>query len=192
MKDVKKAILMTCKRLIDENGVDSISVRKLVEASGCSLRSLYNKFDNLQAVYHAVMDEITIDIRDFIQAALPEIPLNNDQLFNAYSAFIQYLLEHPNHFHFLYLYKHDRIEGQEPLFASNDFQDQLRQSFTYLVDEYGLSYEEVALLNQRILYGIFGLLTLYFTGNFNLTREMVIPAFKDFYDRQMSCAKSNP
>lgn len=187
MKDIKESILLNCKALIDEKGVHEISVRKLVKASGCSLRSLYNNFENLDAVYHEVMDEFTLDIRDFILARFPGIPTNDDELYITYSSFVSYFLEYPNRFYFMYLYKHNRPSEQEPLFASQDFQALIIDSHQYLLDEHRVSSEEVSMLSQRILYGLFGLLTLYFTENFSLTKDMVLPAFKDFYYRQMNC-----
>jgi len=186
MKDIKESILLNCKALIDENGVHEVSVRKLVKASGCSLRSLYNNFENLDAVYHEVMDEFTLDIRDFILARFPGIPTSDDELYITYSSFVSYFLEYPNRFYFMYLYKHNRPSEQEPLFASQDFQLLIKDSHEYLLDEHGVSSEEIYMLHQRIIYGLFGLLTLYFTENFSLTKDMVLPAFKDFYYKQIN------
>ena len=52
--DLRRALLRTAARLIDEEGVDSISMRKLAERAGVSRTAAYHHFANKQELLCAI------------------------------------------------------------------------------------------------------------------------------------------
>lgn len=186
MKGIEEAILNAGKEMIDREGVHSISARKLVAASGCSLRSLYNKFESMGSVFTMLIDIFTQEIADSVTAGFNQSVENDNDLYNVHSLFISHFLRHPNRFYFIYMYKHDEISDQKNLFETEEFQEQMRQSFSFLYRNRGLDQNQVEQLRSNIMYGMFGLLTLYFTGKFGLSEEHVQSEFKKFFFAQLS------
>ena len=45
--DIQKRLLNIGRQLVQEKGTDALTVRKLSEASGCSVGAIYNQFNNM-------------------------------------------------------------------------------------------------------------------------------------------------
>jgi AcrR family transcriptional regulator len=185
MRNIEESILDTCRTMIDEGGVESISVRKLVDACGCSLRSLYNKFENLGAVYRALINRFTAELADHVLSKDERHITGDDALHAVHAKFLSYFLDFPNRFSFIYLHKHD-LRSEPMLFESTEFQARMSRSFEYLARDGNAPAEEVDRLRKGILYGMFGLLTFHATGNFGMPREAVLSEFRAFFHAQLA------
>ncbi len=178
--------------MIDRDGIHAISVRKLAEASGCSLRSLYNKFENIGGVYRKLIDIFTDDVATFVVGRMDKPVESDDELHAVHESFVLYFLRHPNRFYFMYLFKHEGLGTEPSLFETPEFQEKIQQSFEYLSNDEGLEGHDVGRLRRDIMYGAFGLLVLYSTGNFGMSSDHVLAEFRRFFVAQMSafrCSK---
>jgi AcrR family transcriptional regulator len=186
VRNIEEAILRTCREMIDRDGIHAISVRKLAEASGCSLRSLYNKFENIGAVYRRLVDIFTDDVATFVTGRIDKPVETDDELYAVHESFLLYFLSHPNRFYFMYLFKHEGLDTEPRLFDTGEFQKKIQQSFEYLSDDETPDRRDVGRLQRDIVYGIFGLLVLHFTGNFGMPSDHVLDEFRRFFVAQMS------
>ena len=59
--EVRKLLLETGRRLVNEYGAEFLTARKLSEASGCSVGTIYNQFGNMD---NFVMEQNIITINE--------------------------------------------------------------------------------------------------------------------------------
>lgn len=184
MKDIEDSILRTCARMIDSDGVESVSVRKLVDAAGCSLRSLYNKFENLGSVYRVLIDSFTSEIGAFVASQSAPRVESDEDLYSTYKAFVSYFLEHPNRFSFLYLYNHGSSRNESLLYQSSDFQNRIMMSYAYLLEELQIDEATVDRIHRNIVFGAIGILTLHFMSNYE-SDDILVSSFRSFFFDQL-------
>ena len=55
--DLRRAILDQTRHLLIADGYNSLSMRKIARAVGCSATSIYLHFENKDALFHALIDE---------------------------------------------------------------------------------------------------------------------------------------
>lgn len=58
MQGVRKKILDTAKKLFSEQGYKKTTIRQIVQESGITSGSIYNLFDNKDAVFSAIIDDL--------------------------------------------------------------------------------------------------------------------------------------
>jgi len=183
VRNIESAVLRTCEEMIDRDGIHAISVRKLVEGSGCSLRSLYNKFENIGNVYRRLVDIFTDDVATFVLGRMDKPVESDDGLHAVHESFVLYFLRHPNRFYFMYLFKHEGFNTDPRLFETTEFQEKIQQSFVYLSND---GSHDVGRLRRDLMYGAFGLLVLHSTGNYGMSSDFVLSEFRRFFVARMS------
>ncbi len=78
MTDTKERLLQTAAELFAKHGIDGVSTRDLVRASGVNLCSINYYFGTKQNLYDAVLDEMIEKISVFANAK--QFPLENKKL----------------------------------------------------------------------------------------------------------------
>ncbi|MBN2878366.1 MAG: TetR/AcrR family transcriptional regulator [Clostridia bacterium] len=167
----KKAFAETAKSIIEEEGAANVSVRKVADKSGYSLRSIYNYFTNLDELLWMTRELMTDDLADYFTAMDHE--LNSIEDFKSMMrAFMDYFIDRPNVFFFFYCYPLDKSVKKSTNSILNE--PHVREKFgkTYLfLMSLGHSAEDAANISTSIIFALYGLLTLYMTGNDGISKD---------------------
>ena len=75
MVGVRANILNTAKRLFWEQGYKKTTIRQIVQESGITSGSIYNLFDNKDAVFSAITNELCQVIVDEVEKRFSDKPL---------------------------------------------------------------------------------------------------------------------
>ncbi|MDH3685993.1 MAG: TetR/AcrR family transcriptional regulator [Myxococcales bacterium] len=99
-EDARRSILDAAAELLDEGGLDGVSMRRLGERSGFTTPTLYHYFRDKPALLDALLEERLDELLD----ELRKIPRSEDTVawFSALSgAFARFGLRHPSHYQLL-------------------------------------------------------------------------------------------
>lgn len=101
MQDKRAKILDTAFRLISEMGFHGMSMGKLSKVSGVAIGTIYHHFSGkeemLNLLYLELKSQITQAILDRVDEELPV----KEQLWNMWSAIVEYYLENKEAFYFM-------------------------------------------------------------------------------------------
>lgn len=109
-KDELQNFLINIGRsMVQENGTDALTVRKLAEASKCSVGAIYNQFSNMDN-YIVIQNCITLDE---LHSALSKVKRSNNvfiDMNNYLQTFVDYVLDNKNLWYMLYTFhlKHNK------------------------------------------------------------------------------------
>lgn len=78
MKETKEKLLQTAMELFAKHGIDGVSTRDLVKASGVNLCSINYYFGTKQKLYEAILDDVVEKIISLVTAK--QIPLQSQGL----------------------------------------------------------------------------------------------------------------
>ena len=95
--------------MVQENGTEALTVRKLAEASHCSVGAIYNQFSNMEN-YAIVQNCITLDE---LYSVLKQVQRTHNvfvDMNNYVQAFVDYVLDNKNLWYMLYVFhlKHSK------------------------------------------------------------------------------------
>ncbi len=96
-------LISTGRQLVQENGVEFLTARKLSDASGCSIGAIYNQFSNMDN-FILVQNMLTLDeLNDHMsQTTLTDNSYKN--LNNYLDSFVDFVLENKNLWFLLFNY----------------------------------------------------------------------------------------
>ncbi len=100
---IRAGLLQTARRLVETKGADSLTARKLSEASGCSVGTIYNQFSGMDELF-AVLNMETLDDL-YNQMTKIASGRNAYKNLNAWlDSFVGFVLNNPNRWFLLYNY----------------------------------------------------------------------------------------
>ena len=92
--NIQEKLLETGRKMIQSQGLNALTARKLSEASGCSVGTIYNQFGNMDN-YILIQNYLTLTDLQQSLLALPDMP--SYEKLNAYAdAFAQFVLLNRN------------------------------------------------------------------------------------------------
>ncbi len=111
--DLKKHLLNIGRQLVQEKGTDALTVRKLSEASGCSVGAIYNQFSNMDKfiMYQNYMTLKTLS-KILMQVKCSSDPYMN--INNMLNVFVEYVLKNKNLWYLLY---RSHLHGEKQTFS---------------------------------------------------------------------------
>ena len=88
-KDIQEKLIETGRKIIKEKGVEYLTARKLSEASGCSVGTIYNQFGNMDN-YVLVQNYLTLEaLYKKLNTVDESVPYNRlNKIVQAFSEFI--------------------------------------------------------------------------------------------------------
>lgn len=108
---IQSLLLEIGRQIVREKGNDALTVRKLSEASGCSVGAIYNQFSNMDNFIvienYMTLDSLGRRLSKVAQTQNPFFDLNN-----LVEAFVDFVLKNKNLWFMLYqfhLNKHDHV-----------------------------------------------------------------------------------
>lgn len=171
---VKQYFIEACCQIIAAEGVEQATIRKVAEEAGYSYGSIYNYFKDLNEVLWHAREQLMLDMATTIQAEVLKNPELNGNIRAVLKVYMDYLLNNPHIFRFLYVYPLSPVDlpSSQTLESLNMSQgwSSLLQGY---VDSGILKPQQVKVVSDLILYAIHGLLMIGMTNNWELKRTMV-------------------
>jgi AcrR family transcriptional regulator len=115
----KNTFIEIAKRLFLEDGYQFVSMRKIASEASVSPMTLYQSFENKRDILRYIWTDIFIEISKQCTEAI-ESPNNDmDRLRSFCATFLEYWLNHPEHYRVVYL-ESDQLKGSDDAyFAEN-------------------------------------------------------------------------
>lgn len=100
--ELYQAILDTAGRLLVEAGYNSLSMRKIASAIGCSATSIYLYFDNKDALIHALIEDGMEQLHGYLSAAYAACADPRERLEALCRAYIGFGLDNPEYYEVMF------------------------------------------------------------------------------------------
>ena len=166
---IKMFFLEAAKEMIVSQGVESVSVRKIADAAGYSYPTLYNYYNDLNALLQETKVLMILDMVNLLKQEMKVSITGPADLKAALKAYIQYYLNHPNVFKFFYLFPLKTPEGKaEDALMMPDFNAIWHEAFQAFVQSGKLAQKDIEAAAKTMIYAIHGMLMLSFSNNGDL------------------------
>ncbi len=102
-ENIRELLLQTAQSLVEEKGADYLTARKLSEASGCSVGTIYNQFSSMDELFSALNIATLADL----QTAMKRVAVGRNAYKNLNAwldSFVSFVLANPNRWFLLYNY----------------------------------------------------------------------------------------
>lgn len=102
-ENIRELLLQTAQSLVEDKGAEYLTARKLSEASGCSVGTIYNQFASMDELFAALNIATLADL----QMAMKRVAVgpNAYKNLNAWlDSFVSFVLANPNRWFLLYNY----------------------------------------------------------------------------------------
>lgn len=174
---VRLHLANTAKEMILESGMENISIRKIAAESGYAYATIYNHFKSLDELLWLTRNLFIDDVNDHMAKHSIKRVFNNEDLFSIFKTYIDYFVDHPQVYHFLYFYSLDcEQKTSKSSIESEEHSESFLSAFEYLSQQ--KSIENVAQITKSIMYSLHGLLTLSFSQNDQLSTDDVYKELK--------------
>jgi len=175
---VKNGFLQAAKEIILKEGVESVSVRKIAQATGYSYATIYHYFSDVHTLLLAVKDQMVDDVAAHLTFgdAAPFRTISDLKLANR--AYAQYYLDRPHVYHFFYSYRFANDPAPD---YDLKFQDGWAYAYSAFVKDGLLRQQDVKTAAKTVIYAIHGLLALYFSSN-GLSKDALYQDLDDIAD----------
>ncbi|CAN5478163.1 TetR/AcrR family transcriptional regulator [soil metagenome] len=107
--DLRRAILDEARGLLLSDGYNSLSMRKIARAVGCSATSIYLHFESKDALVHALIDEGMARLYSELQATAAEFPEPLERLEAMCFTYIRWGLANPEYYEVMFLLHPERM-----------------------------------------------------------------------------------
>jgi AcrR family transcriptional regulator len=138
--DLGHAAVRAAKNLIDNEGLNSLGIRRVAEATGVSPAALYRHFENLEQLKAEVSAQIRIELGEYLKTRRDRVPLSKGKSRNALvrfealgEAYIDYARKHPRLFEIAFIHC-----DEKPISEFSDLAWELLQESIKELDEVGL------------------------------------------------------
>ena len=165
---VKSKFVEAAKIIILQDGVSSVTARRIAELTGYSYASLYNYFTDLNEL---LLETKLFMIREMTQAGQDHASVMYDPLLHMKESMrkpVDFFITNPNIFRFFYMYELDyrNVEAMKSL----ELEKAYYQDFVPFVESGRIKEADIPALSRTILYSVFGIITLYLSNN-GLTKD---------------------
>jgi len=169
---VKHIFANTAKEMIYENGVESVSVRKISQKAGYTAGTVYNHFSGIDEILWHARSLVIEDLAGWMTDRNPEPPRDKDDLIRMFTDYVRYFIDRPNVYRFLYFHTLDLSEKtKKSLSDEPEFEKQIAGSFAVIAGTGRCSAEDLKIIGEMVLFSIQGILTLITTGNDSVDPE---------------------
>lgn len=152
--DLGHAAIRAAKNLIDSEGLNSLGIRRVAEATGVSPAALYRHFENLEQLKAEVSAQIRLELGEFLKAKRDRTPLSRSKSRNALirfealgEAYIDYARKHPRLFEIAFIHC-----DEKPISEFADLAWELLQESIKELDRVGLLDRKIAVAAPMIAW----------------------------------------
>ncbi len=156
----RQLILHEARQLFIALGYHQFSMRQLAKAVGCSPGTIYVHFKDKNELVNCLIEDAFDKLSETLHALEPQDD-PSDQLKHALRAYIDFGLEHPNHYHFAFLMKDPRPAGTP--YAPHAAFDFLRDLTKSNIQSKRLRLNDIDMVSQVLWTAIHGITSLLIT-----------------------------
>jgi len=160
---VKSYFVQAAKKIILDEGVENVSVRKVADLAGYTFSTIYNYYGTLNELLQDVKADMIHDLILHMQNVLPQKVFDLDDIKKQNRLYVEYFISNPNIFSFFYSYRLHPIEKDRA--EVPDFSMQYLETYRGFVESGVIKESEVSSLAKTFIYSLQGLLALYFSDN---------------------------
>ena len=180
---IKRYFAEIAKKIILEEGIEQVSIRKIAKLAGYSYATIYNHFN--------AMDELLWYTRSIMIEDLGAhiLLLNNEKIHtvqglkNLFRSYMDYFITNPNIFRFFYFHCLDITQKKvKSLAEAPEFNERIDSTFKFLIESGKFSAEEVGIIIKNLIFSIQGTLTLLTSGNDVMTIETAYKNLDELID----------
>lgn len=162
----------TAKKMILQDGVESVSVRKVAAAAGYSFASLYNHFKSLDELLWYTRNIMILDILKYIQSENVDKVRNIPGVKKVFRSFVGYFVENPHVYRFFYFHHLNKEDKPNQTVVNEpNFEEQYAETFEFILKSGKYTHKETNLIIKTLIFSLYGLLTLHFSDYEELTIE---------------------
>lgn len=161
---VKDTFIETTKNMIVAHGVDAVSARKVADTAGYTFATIYNHFSNMDELLFETRSKVIAEIVSFLHNKATESK-KHDAVYTIFKNYIDYFIEHPNYFKFLFFKKLDKEHID---FEANNEYVLLGQILNGAFDD-----ADASSGCDTVFFAVHGMLMIYISQNFGMTKEQL-------------------
>lgn len=169
---IKSFFLDATRKVIIEEGVENVTIRKVADIAGYSYATIYNYFSDLNEL---LWETKSLMIRDLVVIVNNRINIDkydSEGIKEIFKAYISYYFENPSIFKFFYLHQLVKPEEKPNSFeAQPDFNQMWKITFKEYLDKGIISLQDLEVISKIFIYSIHGMLTLNFSYYMELSKE---------------------
>lgn len=162
---VKKVFAITAKDMIIEDGIESISVRKVADRAGYSLGTVYNHFKNIDELLWMARDLMIREIANYLSGQASEV-VSLESIIESMVKYADYYRQNPNAFRFFYFHHLNQDDNHTASMINEErHQKQTKANIALIVDLKSCTMSEAVLIFQTIIYAVHGMLMMFISDN---------------------------
>lgn len=100
--DLKRALIETGIKLINDKGESGFSLRKVAALCGVSNAAPYAHFKNKEELLSAMKEHVTEEFINVLQEAIRAYPCDRDLITQMGKAYVMFFIQNPHYFSFLF------------------------------------------------------------------------------------------
>lgn len=168
---MKKYFIEAAIRIIREEGVDAVSVRKVADIAGYSYGTIYNYFSDLNhLLWYASMGFINEMINIYKENDIEDV----EEFRETYMKYLEYYMENPNIFQLFFCHQ----LGESPEELKNKVNDgslmnHLISGLNRLVAKGLIEEFEVPSICSILINSLHGIVLMYFSNKNQITKQEV-------------------
>ena len=124
-------IIDTARRLFAQSGYQHISMRKIAQELNYSHGALYYHFKNKAELFYAIISRDYSSLNELLSEIINEDLGNKEKITKILLSFIQFGLDHPNHYELMFLTREREVQWQIQQ-APNESYEQFAQVLSSL------------------------------------------------------------
>ncbi len=109
-EDLKRAILVEARGVLEAEGYAALSTRRIASAVGCTATSIYLYYSSKDALVHALIEEGFAELNERLLAALHGSAPLADRLRKAARAYVEFGLERTPYYEIMFMLRSDQME----------------------------------------------------------------------------------
>ena len=171
---IKTYFLEAAKEIIIDEGVESVTVRKVAEVAGYSYATIYNYFEDLNDLLLEVRSLIIKDIVEYMYQKINEPLYDIDGIKRLFRSYIAYYFEKPNVFKFFYFHQLKKsVKKAEGTEGETNFDEIWKETLKGFVQDGILKEADIEVISKIFIYAMHGMIAISFSYNGDLTEELV-------------------
>lgn len=167
---VRSYFVQAAKKIILEEGVENVSVRKVADEAGYTFSTIYNYYGNQNELLQEVKADMINDLVQHMAETRPSKVSDVEDIKKQNRLYVEYFIQNPNVFSFFYSYRLHPVQ-KEPAEVP-DFSSQYLETYRGFAERGIIRESEIPVLAKTFIYSLHGLLALYFSDN-GMTVQML-------------------
>ncbi|MFW6264962.1 MAG: TetR/AcrR family transcriptional regulator [Bacillota bacterium] len=109
----KGYFIEAARKIIKEEGIRNLTVKKVADLAGFASGTLYNYFSDLNDLYVHCADEFWEECKDYV-LAVEDNSSDKKQIISSTRAYCEYFIDNPNVFELIFLLDFDSLPEKSP------------------------------------------------------------------------------